>query len=631
MASSRREVWLYSKRLLDQHNPDIDYQPLGERQIRLIEFRLFHDEDRLVPRLYFRSQCKPLDNLPYYIALSYTWSTPQTKLATPKYNGFYMVQNHPVSAIYGFMRKSWDEGKKKAVFFWVDQYSINQKDLDEKDHQIRYMKEIYQRAWKTLIFIGNPPSRFYESTFRSAFKLLQDFHLAARGPEAARTSLVIPQTLSTMSALAAILTAPWFSRTWVLQEAVVSAENAVLVCGLIRVKWMEFLEQLRYFDQVGQLMELLENVCAENVYYMTFVKRIRVFIDLHLDQFAGAHWRYEPKLLMQITKPLEATHRRDKLYALLGLCSYDPGVEVKHGRGEAKIFHDLAYRFLSQPERPCHPQCPPSCPWSRLSVLADVNTDNVNIATPTWVPDWTETKLSEDIWYQAEAAGYRASGDSVCTLSFSGPKAAHSKLKIVVRICSKVKIVSTAGPQLLFTRKNTGSNRNMTWGDHMDASPDFWERTSHLTKWIREVEDIIREEARLPTRTLSRIVCAAIPPSDTYGVYAPNADDDVFERYFTGYKKYVQAWEDDGRLKQEMTEQQLARFFLTESNHMGLGPARMQPNDVVAIPLGSPMPFLLRPDGNNYQLVGYCYVDGMMGGEMMERGDNNPPRWIRLN
>ena len=45
----RREVWLYSKRLRDQHDPDIDYQPLGERQIRLIEFRLFYDEDRLIP------------------------------------------------------------------------------------------------------------------------------------------------------------------------------------------------------------------------------------------------------------------------------------------------------------------------------------------------------------------------------------------------------------------------------------------------------------------------------------------------------------------------------------------------------------------------------------------------------
>lgn len=65
---------------------------------------------------------------------------------------------------------------------------------------------------------------------------------------------------------------------------------------------------------------------------------------------------------------------------------------------------------------------------------------------------------------------------------------------------------------------------------------------------------------------------------------------------------------------------------------MGLGPSRMKTGDVVAILLGSPMPFLLRPDGdrNKYQLVGYCYVDGMMKGEMMER-DGYPTERIRLN
>lgn len=245
------EYWFYSGRLRNQDNPGIKYQALRERQIRLIEFKLFLDRPDPVPRLYFRTRYLYLESLPRYIP-SYRWSTPQTKVAPPKYNGYWIVQNHPLSAVYGFMREQQNAGENESFFFWIDQYSIDQKNLDEKDRQVPYMKEIYKRAWKTLIFIGNPPDQFLEKTFRGAFNLLKDFYLAAQdpktGPEEAKMSLVQSETISTMSALAAILTAPWFSRTWVLQEAVV-LQDAVLVCGLSRIRWKKFLDQVRSFDR----------------------------------------------------------------------------------------------------------------------------------------------------------------------------------------------------------------------------------------------------------------------------------------------------------------------------------------------------------------------------------------------
>lgn len=525
----------------------------------------------------------------------------------------------------------------------------------EKRRQIRYMKEIYERAWETLIFIGNPPDQHFENTFHGAFKLLQQFHLATKDPrtgsEEAKMSLIQPQTISTMSALAAILTAQWFSRTWVLQEALVS-KNAVLVCGLSRIKWTDFLDQVRSFDRAGLLLELLENVCDKKVYYLQFVKRIRLFIDLYLEPTTGRHQRDEIKLLMKMTKPFEATIRRDKLYALLGICRHDPGVPVDYDRQEAKVFHELAYKFLDQRSHDCPQDCPLSCPWNQLSILADVNTDNT-ISTPSWVPDWTETRRSEDMWYRSEDAGYCAAGTSICQGFLSGWKESRLKLDIRAKVCSKVDIISNEGPQLLFTRNSTNLNPRLTWADHMAAAPDFVERTSHLTKWINEVQNILKGAGR-PTNSLARTLCAAIPLNDPDSADAPT--DDVFNYYFDEYQKYVKAWEDAEHPGRKLS-QRLARyenrcrsfysaaepcigrkFFLTKSGHMGLGPSRMQTGDFVAILFGSPMPFLLRPDGkssksterNKYLLVGYCYVDGMMKGEMMER-DDYPAEWIRLN
>lgn len=71
-------------------------------------------------------------------------------------------------------------------------------------------------------------------------------------------------------------------------------------------------------------------------------------------------------------------------------------------------------------------------------------------------------------------------------------------------------------------------------------------------------------------------------------------------------------------------------FFTTQQGYMGFGPPEMKQGDLVAVLLGSRMPFILRQtppaaaiigksEGNcnrtYYSVVGYCYLHGMMHGE----------------
>jgi hypothetical protein len=57
------------------------------------------------------------------------------------------------------------------------------------------------------------------------------------------------------------------------------------------------------------------------------------------------------------------------------------------------------------------------------------------------------------------------------------------------------------------------------------------------------------------------------------------------------------------------------KFARTASGLYVLGPATMEPGDVVCVLLGGKMPFCLRPWGVSYLLVGECYVHGYMNGE----------------
>jgi hypothetical protein len=61
-------------------------------------------------------------------------------------------------------------------------------------------------------------------------------------------------------------------------------------------------------------------------------------------------------------------------------------------------------------------------------------------------------------------------------------------------------------------------------------------------------------------------------------------------------------------------------FFFTQGGYMGFGPHRTCDRDKIFLPFGCPTPLVVRPsekaDGK-FSLVGYCYIYGMMEGEIM--------------
>ena len=95
-----------------------------------------------------------------YIALSYAWGEPlyhsieshrQSLLA-----GVYIeVNGHRVSVgtnLYSALRHLRDPQYSRT--FWIDAICINQENIDEKDHQVDLMKEIYQKARLVTAWLG---------------------------------------------------------------------------------------------------------------------------------------------------------------------------------------------------------------------------------------------------------------------------------------------------------------------------------------------------------------------------------------------------------------------------------------------------------------------------------------------
>jgi hypothetical protein len=61
------------------------------------------------------------------------------------------------------------------------------------------------------------------------------------------------------------------------------------------------------------------------------------------------------------------------------------------------------------------------------------------------------------------------------------------------------------------------------------------------------------------------------------------------------------------------------RFFVTKKGYFGIGPAELEEGDEIYILAGGKLPFVLRPlpesQPDTFELVGDCYVHGIMDGE----------------
>ncbi|KAF7556965.1 hypothetical protein G7Z17_g1034 [Cylindrodendrum hubeiense] len=58
----------------------------------------------------------------------------------------------------------------------------------------------------------------------------------------------------------------------------------------------------------------------------------------------------------------------------------------------------------------------------------------------------------------------------------------------------------------------------------------------------------------------------------------------------------------------------------TRNGWFGFGPINTAPGDVVCIIAGADVPFVLRPVGDSFKLVGECFIHGLMFGELFEDG-----------
>jgi Heterokaryon incompatibility protein (HET) len=370
----------------------------GGRYIRLLRFIEGNPECISITLHAF-----PLEQLPDYEALSYTWGK-ATDSDNDEDNGpniFYeiLVDSKPFSITENLFDGLTELSKEAMGYLWVDALCIDQTNMEERASQVRLMGDIYSSASLVIIWLGKAIDAV------DAVIWLQERYLplAEEGHSPAEAinyellgalNITTDKWVELWDLYDKFFTAySWFSRAWVVQEFLLS-QNNVIRCGqktldstILRRLSQQGLDSGNLstsvpvkFHSISELRtELINGVPSED-----FLTGISLSAGA---KTAEEQWCFWILFLVDTIRPRNTTCSHDKIYAIFGLAlksippSWDHGnfLDVNYEQSAEDTFSSFATVLLEN--------------LPTLTILSYVSTSSGDEpkqprALPSWCPDF---------------------------------------------------------------------------------------------------------------------------------------------------------------------------------------------------------------------------------------------------
>ncbi|KAH7361241.1 heterokaryon incompatibility protein-domain-containing protein [Pyrenochaeta sp. MPI-SDFR-AT-0127] len=322
-----------------------------------------------------------LANAPHFFTASYVWGEKTDSKTTIHLNTgplpvlsslvpfLHMVTHHD-----DFDDKEW---------WWIDSLCINLTDGHEREEQVRIMAEIYKRAKRAIIWLGEEIDEGSDCTGAIEFlHYLASLQVAFSGDDhAMRSNLEDPEFTKNCDAVSSLLSRTWWTRVWTLQEFVLPKE-AKLYCGRKSITRGKFKSAIYSIFLCSTLSNEFEHELVPRKVFDGAFNRRRIH-----------QWHTKPYSrgisLVSIMAYLgnhAATDSRDRIFSVLGLITprdreligapeYTSSTEVQFARLVQSFWNE--YRSL---DIICFVHL-----FNRYSGSTDPGHAN---AVPWWAPDW---------------------------------------------------------------------------------------------------------------------------------------------------------------------------------------------------------------------------------------------------
>lgn len=471
------------------------------------------------------------ENKPKYEALSYTWGSTDKPVTAYVLGQTTTTMKIGASLATALRQLRYTD---KPRILWIDSICINQNDIPERSHEIERMRNIFSFADRTIIWLGEEAD---DST--SALCTLEYFSeqveyigagLVAYAPgtnllQWRHSNYLLPYDTKTWLAIRALFQRPWFSRVWVLQEALLGEQGSTVQCGDACIS----------FYALRKAMLVLGRK-------VTTPSDIRSQLLSYSPGILPTAMRNLPELLRWV-KHRNCSDPRDKIYGVLGLVSpaIVQGIICDYSISIAEVYKSaiLSYTTVTQ----------------QLHLLQHCRLDQRFIDAPSWVPNWSFEDKNIMIGI---VLGRCTSCSSSAETRYLSPGA----LEVTGVYCTKVSSVKTKG---------AGNARNTfqairQWEPEGLNTKDYIAGGSMIDAFLETIYQG-RTKERYPGFRLPRV--EDLRRSYLEAVSKDSQNEEATLTYLYGLNLGPMA------------------FIMTEEGYMGIGPLGVQEGEGLSISMPS--------------------------------------------
>lgn len=572
-----------------------------------MELQPGHGSTPLVCRIFIVA----LENEPQYEALSYTWGDPSDRhdlYQEPEGPDASMTNVKIGGGLYEALMQLRDAAESRTL--WVDAVCIDQENLPERGEQVKIMRKIYSRATHVLIWLG-PEDENTSAALHMITELKN--HVASQGLSlealrALKDEDPVTEILSldynaysveSLAPLWNLYRRPWFKRIWVLQEATAGGSRSKVHIGSHVISW----------DDLGMA----------TLWLVAFLWNSPLAVKgeagtgnaLTMWQ-AKLHAHKTPPSVLDEARAFLATDSRDKVFALWGYPAFqrlseefgfvpDYTISLRETFELITVLTMKSSQTLEILHYVDHP------------VLTDDESE-----WPSWIPRWDRLVLPWSFPLQDYAL---YSNKSHGKLSFTeDPQEGILELKGV-----SIGYVSDVAQHITWD-----SASDETILDNPAILAQFWDDVQQNPQNVGSNKDPFAGLAQALTAGLD---CDYNSAANTFARHTADAIAFLLHSFNSAsphptpsslhtHLLSLQPKHPQGdRLRYQKDIVWICtkrRLFHTRGGLFGLGPLAMQQGDVVAVLYGGYTPFVLRPRGERFLLVGECYVNDVMGEDALE-------------
>jgi hypothetical protein len=588
-----------------------------------------------------------------YEALSYTWGAPEEPLSILVNETEVLVTRNLHVALEHL------RGETTEVVLWVDALCINQKDSLEKSAQLNMMTEIYTHAKSTRVWLGPADETSDEIMVKLAqigktvidrgaadhFIRMTTLHIrdpaSAGQAENQATSLIedllheslvqLEDSLRLLSGFRKLLSRPYWSRVWILQEIVVS-RNVEVYCGKMQTGFAVLYAAMLYIIYMRSFLatQLVEPLTAlleasdgdfppdcELKAQFDSVNSIEVPPSASL--VSGMRLRYHDpaqengetrfnliQLLARIRVGREAGDPRDRIFALLGMAADAEALRIIPNYADTNSCADVYCNATRAMIASGH-----------VDILAFSQWIKTDPDVPSWVPDWRK-EAKEPFGQLPWDTAYSASG-STTFASHLGQTLSISHLEMngfLVDSIESLKPQCNNGEWLGFQHRHEACTYLQ---DIMALCQISNEKLVQSGVEIYH-DPSVRERAyqRVPVADLYSTGLVRRATIDECHLGHTEVITDYIQRKKNGPSAGAPLTNTFKSYYTMMGQQVERKPFVTVKGFVGLAPKHVKEGDIIVVFPGARFPYVLRRcDDGMYLLVGETFVHGIMYGEFV--------------